>query len=53
MKYTNELIEDARAYLRKKTGSTVSDDVVDAFVKQLSEMGELFKNNAAYLRNDS
>lgn len=53
MEFTKNLIDEANAYLTKKSGSKAADKLTELFLKQLAELGILFNKHRSFLGKDS
>lgn len=53
MKFPQELVDEATEYLMKKTGQKPNKKLTGQFLKQLAELGKLFKENSQLMGKES
>lgn len=51
--FSDELVNEAQAYLEKKTGTKPSKELTNEFLRNMASLGDLFLKNAkAILKQD-
>lgn len=53
MKFSDQLVDDAKHYLEKKTGEKPDKGVTEEFLRSIAKLGELFAKNADAITKES